>query len=47
MPVIQIVEGKKGTFQCLHSGNNVFTFLYTILILNILTTHLFILSYEL
>lgn len=31
MSGIQIVEGKKKTnLQCLHSGNDIFTFLYTI-----------------
>lgn len=51
MPGIQIVEGKKWHVQCLHSGNNIFTFLYTIM--NIVdspisvTTQLFILSYKL
>lgn len=51
---IQIVEGKKRHVQCLHSGNNIFTFfVHNFLVLNILdspisvTTHLFILSYEL
>lgn len=30
MSGIQIVEGEKRHVQCLHSGNNIFTFLYAI-----------------